>query len=143
MAISSPERKSKNSRPLQCNSPGSTLATTVSCAIDSATVAWRHYAFNPYHDTPPGTTAGLPNVEPGQSLALYLSLAEADSTPVLAVRTVQWPEHFVSAVRATLTRLAAQPKDDAVRIDENNGLHLFVGSERLAHRAGVRCRSTN
>ncbi|MEU8899391.1 hypothetical protein [Nocardia sp. NPDC048505] len=101
---------------------------------------WQHYAYNPHDDTPPGKIAGLPTVESGQTLTFRLGLAEVDATPVLAVRTVRWPEHFVSALRATIDRLVQQQSEKDIRIDENNDFHLFVGSERIARRAGVRCR---
>jgi hypothetical protein len=104
--------------------------------------AWQHHTFNPHCDTPPGTQAGLPKVESGQSFSLLVGLADVDRTPVLAVRKVRWPEHFASTVRMTLARLAGQPYDDAMRVNECNDLHLFVGSERLARRAGVRCRTS-
>ncbi|WP_067545036.1 hypothetical protein [Nocardia crassostreae] len=103
---------------------------------------WQHYAFNPHDDTPPGTVADLPAIEPGQTQTFSFGLAEADRTTVLAVRKVQWPEHFVTAVRATVARLVAESSDKTVRIDENNEFHLFVGSERIARRAGVRCHSS-
>ncbi|GEM30509.1 hypothetical protein NN3_15160 [Nocardia neocaledoniensis NBRC 108232] len=101
---------------------------------------WQHYAFNPHRDTPPGVVAGLPEIGPGETLSVTLGLAEVDRTPVLAVRTAEWPEHFVGAVRATLARLAAQSVDSALLVGECDDLHLFVGSERIAQRAGVRCR---
>ncbi|MEV0335627.1 hypothetical protein [Nocardia sp. NPDC050717] len=102
--------------------------------------AWQHYAFAPHRDTPPGAVAGLPEVGLGQTLAVSLGLADVDRTPVLAVRTAEWPEHFVGAVRATLARLVARPVDSAQLVDESNDLHLSVGSERIARRAGVQCR---
>ncbi|WP_280302415.1 hypothetical protein [Nocardia neocaledoniensis] len=101
---------------------------------------WQHYAFNPHRDTPPGVVAGLPGIGPGETLTVTLGLADVDSTPVLAVRAAEWPEHFVGAVRATLARLVAQSVDSAMLVGESNDLHLFVGSERIARRAGVRCR---
>ncbi|MFJ4654835.1 hypothetical protein ACIP5Y_26480 [Nocardia sp. NPDC088792] len=76
-------------------------------------------------------------------LAVSVGLADVDRAPVVAVRTIRWPENFASTISATVRRLARQDFDHASRIDEANYLHLFVGNERLAQRAGVRCTSMN
>ncbi|MBU3060938.1 hypothetical protein KO481_05295 [Nocardia sp. NEAU-G5] len=105
--------------------------------------SWTGLPFNPHEDTPPGMSAGLPRVESRQHLAVSVGLADVDRAPVVAVRTIRWPERFVSAISATVLRLTQQDFDHASRIDEANYLHLFVGNERLAQRAGMRCTSTN
>ncbi|MFI5781249.1 hypothetical protein [Nocardia sp. NPDC051570] len=105
--------------------------------------AWESIPFNPHTDTPPETSPGVPTIEPGQHLTLPVGLADIDRSPVLAVRTIRWPEYFISAIHATVHRLAAQPLDADRRINEANYLHRFVGSERMARQAGVRCRDTN
>jgi hypothetical protein len=104
---------------------------------------WDYVPFNPHVDTPPGTRPGIPAVAPRQHLTVQIGLAGIDRTPVLAVRTVQWPEHFTSVIGATIRRLAEQPFDPASTRDEAISLHCFVGVERLVQRANIRCRSSN
>lgn len=89
---------------------------------------WNISAFNPHEDTPPGMIAGLPPVESRQHLAVSVGLADVDRAPVVAVRTIRWPEHFASAISATVRRLDLQDFDHASRIDEANYLYLFVGN---------------
>ena len=101
------------------------------------TSPWDFLPFNPHRDTPDDMTAGTPAIEPGHTVSVAIGLAKVDE-PVLAVRIVEWPEHFVSAVGATVTRLAAQRYDAETAINEANTLYLSVGAERLAQRAGVR-----
>ena len=90
--------------------------------------------FNPHRDTPRDKTPGMPGVAAGRSLPVVVGPADCES-PVLAVRTVEWPEHFVSAVGATVRRLAAQPFDAEMTVNESNCLYLDGGAERLAKRA--------
>ncbi|MEC3953963.1 hypothetical protein VMT65_13080 [Nocardia sp. CDC153] len=104
---------------------------------------WKSVPFNPHEDTPPGMSAGLPSVEFRQRLAVSVGLADVDRAPVVAVRTIRWPEHFASTISATVRRLARRSFDHAARIDEANYLHLFVGNERLPQRAQARCTSTS
>lgn len=101
---------------------------------------WEFFPFNPHRDTPAGKTPGTPAVTPGSYDDVAVGLAGAEQ-PVTAVRMVRWPEYFASAVAATVTRLAAQSLDTEATVDEANDLYLYVGAERLAQRAGVRCRS--
>jgi len=65
---------------------------------------WNSLSFNPHEDTPPGMSAGLPSVESRQYLAVSVGLADVDRAPVVAVRTVRWPEHFASTIAATVRR---------------------------------------
>ncbi len=95
---------------------------------------WTMMPFNPHRDTPEGTTAGVPDVEAGQHLPVAIGLADGEA-PVLAVRTVAWPEHFASTVHATVRRLAAQRYDPDNTVNESNCLYLDVGAERLVQRA--------
>lgn len=101
---------------------------------------WHFMPFNPHRDTPAGMVPGPPAIMPGQGLPIAMGFA--DCSPVLAVRVVHWPDHFVAAVRATIARLAAQPFDADQTVNESNNLYLYVGSRRLAQRAAVsiRCR---
>ncbi|MEV6218588.1 hypothetical protein [Nocardia sp. NPDC051833] len=105
--------------------------------------SWKCLSFNPHEDTPPGRSPGTPTVQIRRHLPVLVGLADVDRSPVLAVRTVLWPEYFVSAIGATVLRLAEQAFDHDSRINEANYLYSFVGSERLVQRAGVRCRNTN
>ncbi|OBI94237.1 hypothetical protein A9X00_12895 [Mycobacterium sp. 1245805.9] len=57
------------------------------------------------------------------------------------MRVVTWPQFFVSAVAATVRRLAAQPFDPRETVDESNFLYVFVGPELLAERAAVQLLS--
>ncbi|WP_036444748.1 hypothetical protein [Mycobacterium kansasii] len=97
---------------------------------------WTMIPFNPHRDTPPQRVPGLPEVARGGHLAVAVGLAESES-PVLAVRVVEWPHGFVSAVAATVARLAAQPFQSRETVDESNFLFVFVGPEELAQRANV------
>lgn len=102
--------------------------------------SWKFVAFNPHRDTPAEKVPGLPAVEPGQRLRVAVGLADGES-PVLAVRTVTWPQFFVSAVAATVQRLAAQPLEPGETTNESNFLYVFVGPEQLAQRAEARSSS--
>ncbi|MDF3337360.1 hypothetical protein P3H80_08010 [Mycolicibacterium septicum] len=100
------------------------------------TLPWGFFPFNPHRDTPREKTPGMPEVAPRDHLAVAAGLARGES-PVLAVRVVEWPEHFVNAVGATVARLTAQPFDPEAAVNESNWLYLSVGAERLVQRAGV------
>jgi hypothetical protein len=101
---------------------------------------WNGISFNPHRDTPPEKIPGMPVVAPGRYLDVAVGLADSES-PVLAVRMVKRPEHFVSAVGATVTRLAAQSFNADGTVNERNSLYVFVVAERLVQRAGVRSAS--
>lgn len=101
------------------------------------TSSWKMIPFNPHRDTPPEKIPGMPPVAPGHHLPVAVGLAESES-PVVAVRVVKWPEHFASAVGATVKRLTAQSFDADNTVNESNLLYLSVGAERLVQRAAVR-----
>ncbi|OBG21592.1 hypothetical protein A5768_26175 [Mycolicibacterium fortuitum] len=109
------------------------------CRFGSA--PWEFLPFNPHRDTPEGKTTGMPAVEPRQRLAVAVGLIEGGESPVLAIRKVALPEHFVSAVRATVERLATQPFDAEATVNESNYLYMHFRAERLVQRAGVRAVS--
>jgi hypothetical protein len=96
---------------------------------------WQVLSFNPHRDTPEGKTAGVPDIAAGQRLPFSVGLAEHGEAPVLAIRTVEWPEHFAATVGATVRRLVAQPYDAENTINESNCLYLYVGAEKLVQRA--------
>jgi len=95
---------------------------------------WMMMPFNPHRDTPRDKTPGVPDVAAGRSLPVVVGLADCES-PVLAVRMVEWPEHFVQTVGATVRRLAAQRFDAEMTVNESNCLYLDVGADRLVRRA--------
>lgn len=97
---------------------------------------WHCIPFNPHRDNPPGAIPGLPATAPHQWLPVPVGLVDLES-PVLAVRLVNWPEHFVSAIRSTVERLAAQLYEAEATVNESNSFYLEIGAERLAQR-GVR-----
>lgn len=101
---------------------------------------WEMLPFNPHRDTPAGKTPGMPAVATGRHLNIAVGLTSGES-PVLAVRSARWPEHFVSSVDATVARLAAQPFGAEATVNESNYLYISVGAERLAQRAGARAVS--
>ncbi|SUA31635.1 Uncharacterised protein [Mycolicibacterium fortuitum] len=51
------------------------------------------------------------------------------------------PEHFVSAIRTTVERLATQSFDAEATVNESNYLYMHFRGERLVQRAGVRAVS--
>jgi len=99
-------------------------------------LGWEFLPFNPHRDTPHGMCPGVP-VMPGEHLRVAVGLAEIDG-PVLATRTVTWPDDFAAAISATVTRLVGQSFDSDAAADEANFLYVFEGAERLAQRAKVR-----
>jgi hypothetical protein len=101
---------------------------------------WMMMPFNPHRDTPRDKTPGMPDVAVGRSLPIVIGLADCES-PVLAVRTVQWPEHFVDTVGATARRLTAQPFDAEMTVNEYNCLYLDGGADRLVQRASSSIRA--
>lgn len=109
------------------------------CRFGSA--PWEFLPFNPHRDTPHGMTPGMPAVEPQQRLAVPVGLIRGGESPVLAIRVVALPEHFVSAVRATVKRLATQSFDAEATVNESNYLYMHFTAERLVQRAGVRAVS--
>ncbi|BBX30462.1 hypothetical protein GCM10009632_05920 [Mycolicibacterium alvei] len=109
------------------------------CRFGSA--PWEFLPFNPHRDTPHGKTPGMPAVEPRHRLAIPVGLISGGEAPVLAIRMVALPEHFVSAVRATVKRLAAQSFDADATVNESNYLYMDFRGERLVQRAGVRAVS--
>ncbi|SEA30493.1 MULTISPECIES: hypothetical protein [unclassified Mycobacterium] len=98
---------------------------------------WEFLPFNPHRDTPNGMSPGVPTAASGECPSIAVGLAEIDG-PVLATRTVTWPDDFAAVVAATVTRLAGQSFDSDAAADEANLLYVFEGAERLAQRAKVR-----
>ncbi|MFN6554688.1 hypothetical protein ACP6C3_31090 [Mycolicibacterium septicum] len=72
----------------------------LSCRFGS--MPWEFFLFNPQRDTPAGKTPGMPAVMPGSHVDVAVGLARGEQ-PVTAIRTVQWPEYFASAVAATVS----------------------------------------
>lgn len=101
---------------------------------------WEFLSFNPHRDTPAEKIPGMPEAGSGTGVGVAVGLANGEE-PVAAVRRVQWPEHFVSAVSATIARLVARPMNAAAAANESNWLYMSVGAERLAQRAAVRAVS--
>jgi hypothetical protein len=99
------------------------------------TSRWQTMSYNPHRDTPDGKSAGMPAVAAGQRLPVAIGFAGGGDDPVLAVRTLHWPEHFVSTVAATVRRLLARRFDAAQTRNESNCLYLYVRDEKLVERA--------
>ena len=97
---------------------------------------WEFLPFNPHRDTPAEKTPGMPEAALGTGVDVAVGLAGGER-PVVAVRRVEWPGHFVSAMGATIARLVARPFDAEAAVNESNWLYMSVGAERLAQRAAV------
>jgi hypothetical protein len=120
---------------------------TVSFAwIDGGPVSVLCFRFGalPWMDTPfepwqlPASERGVPAGDPNQYLLLQITLVDAATGIVRAMRVAPWTPDFGEQVRETLRRQLAAPGDHAAAVRRVEAMYQ-KSSQELAEEAEVRC----
>jgi hypothetical protein len=98
----------------------------------------------PWMDTPfepwrlPAGERGVPAGDPGQYLVLQITLVDAATGIVRAMRVAPWTPGFAEQVRETLRRQLAAPEDHGAAARRLAAMYQH-DSEELAGQAAARC----
>ena len=100
------------------------------------TLPWMDAPNDPWNE--PESRRGVPVGDAGNGLALQVILVNAVTGIVQGLRLVSWPPGFAEAVRQTIRRQLAAPRDDLAAGRRLNALYQ-LDSGAIAARAAVRC----
>ena len=114
--------------------------------IDGGPVSVLCFRFGamPWMDTPfepwrlPASERGVPAGDPGQYLVLQITLVDAATGIVRAMRVAPWTPDFAEQVRETLRRQLAAPEDRGAAARRLAAMYQH-DSEELAEQAAARC----
>jgi len=104
-------------------------------AFRFGTMPWSDVPYEPWKE--PDADRGVPAGDAGNSLALQIVLADASTGLVKALRLLAWEPGFAQAVRDTLRRQLASPRDDTAAARKLDELYQH-DSAALADQAAAR-----
>jgi len=99
-------------------------------------MSWMDAPFEPWQVAE--AERGVPLGEPRQYLLLQVTLVDAATGIVRAMRVVPWPPPFAEAVRETLRRQLAEPGDHGAAARTVAAMYQS-STEQLAEQTTVRC----
>jgi hypothetical protein len=101
------------------------------------TMPWSDAPYEPWKE--PAAARGVPAGGPGNGLPLTVLLVDAATGIIEAIRITTWSASFAQAVRETVTRQLAAPRDDSAAARALDDLYGRYDSQTLAARAMAAC----